>query len=391
MARTTTRVQIEQVAADNAAALAARDSDLFGRYLEDDRLLRSRDYQITRDGADFTVDGNRVDGETVRALADRQRRLSAPTQSTTEIVTPAGLKVGDSVPLARARRRTKAKPQTLEFTSPREVRPTLSGAAAMARTKASEYSTDLGTRPRVVWVGLELLSVDRRYQREITRGGQTHINRILRGFNWNRFQPILVTEGADGTYAVIDGQHRLEAAKKHPLIDELPCYVIDTPEVATQAEIFVSVNSDRRALTGLQKFWASVAAGNKEAQVLARTCEEAGVVVPRNPPPSGLKARMLLGPNVAVRLVGRFGRQAVIDAIKLLAEAWPDADAGFRICNLAAVAAIASTPYDRDRTLKALKGLEPEKLYAEALAGAGHGSTNSLAASSEKLIRKAMR
>jgi hypothetical protein len=36
------------------------------------------------------------------------------------------------------------------------------------------------------------------------------------------------------------------------------------------------VNSDRRALTGLQKFWASVAAGNREAAALAKACEGRG-------------------------------------------------------------------------------------------------------------------
>jgi hypothetical protein len=159
------------------------------------------------------------------------------------------------------------------------------GAAQAVRRRgdrqgaAAEHSTDLGTKPRVVWLDLGLLDVDRRYQREITGGGEAHINRILRGFNWNRYQPIVVTEQADGRYAVIDGQHRLEAAKKHPLIDSLPCYIIDAPDLAAQAEIFVAVNSDRRALTGLQKFWASVAAGNREAAALVKACEAAGVTI----------------------------------------------------------------------------------------------------------------
>src|SRR5204863_682415 len=144
----------------------------------------------------------------------------------------------------------------------------------------ADHPPDPGTRRRAAWPALGLLEVDRRYQREIGQSGNAHINRILRGFNWNRYQPIVVTEAGVGRYAVIDGQHRLEAARKHPLIDSLPCYVIDAPDVAVQAEIFVSVNSDRRGLTGLQKYWASVAAGNPEAVALATVCAAAGVTIP---------------------------------------------------------------------------------------------------------------
>ncbi len=364
---------------------AARQKQLYGTLGDDVRVLRARGYGVTAVGkGQFRVGNDVIDGDALKAKADRERRLMGETAGAVRqpTATATGLQIGQSVALAAKPK----KPAPSAGAAPRK----LSGAALTAKTRAAEHSTDLGARPMVVWVDLGLLSVDRRYQREITGGGEAHINRILRAFNWNRYQPIVVTALADGRYAVIDGQHRLEAAKKHPLIDSLPCYVIDAPDLAAQAEIFVAVNSDRRALTNLQKFWASVTAGNREAQALVKACTAAAVTIPRTTPQGGLSPRTLIGPNIVLRLVGRFGRPAALDAVQLLADAWPEARVAFRTSNLAAVAAIASTPYSRNRQLRALKGLDPDQLHADALAASGHGSTKSVAAAIEKLIRKAM-
>lgn len=370
---------------------AARQQALYGAHGDDARVLRSRGYVVTADGGgQFQVDGQRLDGAALREKADRERRLmggAAEVRKPTETAT--GLAVGQAVPLAPEKARPAPRAAAVSRAAEGPVR-RLSGAAAASQAKAAEHSTDLGERPRVVWLDLGLLTVDRRYQREITGGGTAHINRILRAFNWNRYQPIVVTEGADGSFAVIDGQHRLEAAKKHPLIGELPCYVIDAPDVAAQAAIFVSVNSDRRGLTSLQKFWASVAAGDREASALAEACAAAGVTIPRAPPSGGLAPMTLLGPNVVLRLVGRFGRAAALQAIALIAEAWPAAAGGFRVGNIGALAAICSTPHSRERLLRALKRLDPDKLHAESLVRGGSGSSRALALAVEKLIRQEM-
>jgi hypothetical protein len=365
---------------------AARQKALYGKHIDDVRVLRSRGFVVSVEKrGSYLVGNQRCTGEELAAKADRERRLMGEAATVrTPAVTASGLKVGQVVALTP--KAMNVHQCTLRTSPPRK----LSGAAATAKAKAAEHSTDLGTKPRVVWLDLGLLDVDRRYQREITHGGAVHINRILRAFNWNRYQPIVVTQQADGRYAVIDGQHRLEAAKKHPLIDSLPCYIIDAPDLAAQAEIFVAVNSDRRALTNLQKFWASVTAGNREAAALAKACEAAGVTIPRTTPQGGLSPRTMIGPTVAVGLIGKLGRDAVVAAITLLATAWPNARSGFRTANLRAVATIASTPYSQKRLLATLKGLDPDALFVEALALAGESSTQRLSAATEKLIRKAM-
>jgi hypothetical protein len=107
MGAVTTRAQTEQARIDNAAALAARDGELFGNYLEDVRFLRTRDFQIQRENTGFVVDGKSVDAATLRALADRERRLSGSPSTLARDPVDAGAQARRPHAARRPRRSTK--------------------------------------------------------------------------------------------------------------------------------------------------------------------------------------------------------------------------------------------------------------------------------------------
>ena len=78
------------------------------------------------------------------------------------------------------------------------------------------------------------------------KGNWAHANRIMREWNWLHYQPIVVAPAAGGEgFTVIDGQHRLEAARKHPKIARLPCYIVDAADLGAQARAFVALNARR--------------------------------------------------------------------------------------------------------------------------------------------------
>lgn len=333
--RSLTRAEQEALAATRRAEEEARYRDLYGDHMDDVRVLRQRDFVVTRDGVGFRVGNKLLSGADVAAMAARERALSNPGvngEVKAPAVTSAGLKIGDVVAIAPPSRRPSPP-------SPRR----LTGAAHTARQKAiDEHSTDLGARPKVVWLDLALLVVDQRYQREVN---VRHVNRIVRAFNWNCYQPIVVCEREDGTYAVIDGQHRLEAAKKHPLVDALPCYIIDAPDVQRQAAIFVAVNSVRRGLSSWQKFNGARAAGDPSAGVLA-------------------------------------DRQ--------INEAHGDSPGAFRAPLIAALTRLAAEPgYSRDRVGGALAATTLERLLGDMVAAA-KGSNGNFATAAESVLRRAM-
>lgn len=361
----------------------ARQKALYGDLLPDVHVLRKRGFVVTREGAGFMVGNKLLDKAGVRAMAQREGGL-AGMAFTRPGKTASGLKVGDTVALAPKKPVTATPlPITKEKVAAAKVK-------AAPKPKAPDHSTDLGAKPRVVWLDLALLTIDMRYQRDIGETGRQHVNRIVKSFNWNCYQPIIVTENADGTYPVIDGQHRLEAAKAHPLIDSLPCYIIDAPEVSKQAQIFVEVNSNRRGLTSSQRFWASYAAGEPSAVALVEICTAAGVQILRHG--AGLKdgtpPLSILGPLVTQRLVTRFGAKAVREAITLLAETHTKTFGAFRGSNIGALVRIASDKgFSRDAMRRVLTGLDLAALHVEASALAKGGGVASQTLGTEKLLR----
>lgn len=256
------------------------------------------------------------------------------------------------------------------------------------KPKAVPHSTDLGARPRVVWIALGQLVVDKTYQREIGGAGVTHVNRLLREFNWNCYQPIIVGERDDGRFAVIDGQHRLEAARKHPLIAELPCYVVDAPDVAAQASIFATVNGRRLALTSQQKFWAAHAGGDAKAVEVARLCAVAGVAILRSPPSYVIPPRSILAPFTLQKLVRQVGTEAVGSALELLAETHGETPNAFRSPTVAALCRIAADKgYPVQRTKRVLRALDLDRLYDDARRDRVTGG-GTLETAAERVLRR---
>ncbi len=129
--------------------------------------------------------------------------------------------------------------------------------------------------PTLLWVPLAELVIDERYQRELTRPGRRLIQRIADGWDWTKYQPILIAATPDGRHAVVDGQHRAHAAAVVGL-EALPAMVVPmTP--AQQAAAFTAVNSDRVRLDRSATYRAQLAAGDPvalaaEAAVAAAGC-----------------------------------------------------------------------------------------------------------------------
>src|SRR6185312_7629873 len=95
------------------------------------------------------------------------------------------------------------------------------------------------------------------------------IRNITKRFHWAKFQPITVAEIAEGDYrghyAVIDGQHRALSALGHPLVKDVPCYIVKAADVGHQADAFVGINRDRVSMQPLQLYRAQLAAGDVTA------------------------------------------------------------------------------------------------------------------------------
>lgn len=141
-------------------------------------------------------------------------------------------------------------------------------------------SGDLGNPPRLEWIAIHKLRVDPSYQRDVGRRGARNVNRIAGNFRWTRCSPLVVSDRGDGTFAIVDGQHRASAARLHGGIKAMPCLVISCVR-EEEAEAFAAINGAVTALSPLQIYHAELASGDRKARAIRAMCERAAVSVPR--------------------------------------------------------------------------------------------------------------
>lgn len=180
---------------------------------------------------------------------------------------------------------------------------------------AQEIKPDFGPRPELTWLPVKLLSVDPTYQRTLdSRRSERAICQIVEKFRWACFGTVLVCPCEDG-WRIIDGQHRVEAAKRLG-IATVPCIVVPEASVAEQASIFLSTNLTRVSVNIYALFHARIAAGEPVALATVELCKQALLTIPRYPiPASSLKPGHTLALRTlegAAKSADPIDRQAVI-------------------------------------------------------------------------------
>lgn len=178
---------------------------------------------------------------------------------------------------------------------------------------------DIGSTPRLAMVQLDLIDVDRNYQREIK---QRLVEKILHRFRWDKFGAISLVAKLDGRFNVTEGQHRWKAACLHPDIAEVPAVITAQNNIETEAQAFVAINSDRVAVTSVEKYWAGLTAGENVAIAISNVLQSAGCDVV---PEQGHYRPNLTNSITAIhRCLQRYGHASTRRALLVVRAAWPD-------------------------------------------------------------------
>ncbi|MDA8230368.1 MAG: ParB/RepB/Spo0J family partition protein [Magnetospirillum sp.] len=168
-------------------------------------------------------------------------------------------------------------------------------------TESTASTKDFGQRPELGWLPVDLLSVDDRYQRKIdSRRSQVAIEQIVQHFKWSCFGTVLVTQQDEG-WLIIDGQHRVEAARRLG-VKTVPCVVVHQASLAEQASMFVSTNQIRVQVNPYTLFHARMTAGEPLALDVQRLCDEARLSIPKYPVQ---RDRMAPGQTLALNTLER--------------------------------------------------------------------------------------
>ena len=194
---------------------------------------------------------------------------------------------------------------------------------AQTNTKRLKFETPIGRLPVLQFMQPAELQIDPQYQRSIEgRQSQSLIAKIAQGWNWDLCQPLVIARRSEEGLFVIDGQHRLEAARLRGDITQLPCVVVDYAGAAEEAASFVHLNQQRRPLTTLDLFKAALASGDEEAQAIMAALTEAGLGLTNSNNIDRWKPGQVQIIGGIQRLWRREGQEVVSKALDLLAEAY---------------------------------------------------------------------
>lgn len=213
-----------------------------------------------------------------------------------------------------------------------------------------------GKRPELKWLPVARCSVDHRYQRTLESDrSQKLIQRIADSFHWSAFQAVLATKrppvkGEGGGWLIIDGQHRVEAARRRGEM-EVPAVVVEASTMAEQAAAFVRSNTDRVQINPFALHRASVQGEDPRALAIDRLCKAAGIEIPPYPLPADkLKPGQTLALATIAKLPARFGDDIAELALKTVARAYAGKSGALRAPVIQAVAMLLQNEIQMKRT-----------------------------------------
>ena len=191
-------------------------------------------------------------------------------------------------------------------------------------TDRLKVNAPLGVLPVLQYALPSQLMIDDAYQRSIDNGpSQALIRRIAAHWDWALCLPLVVSRRPEtGEMFVIDGQHRLAAARLRRDIQQLPCVVLEMGDKADEAASFVQLNQNRRALSKLDIFKAAIASGDSEATAILAALTEAELTVAPHSNHMRWKPGMVMNIGGIERAWRRNGAARTWAALQILSRAF---------------------------------------------------------------------
>jgi hypothetical protein len=101
------------------------------------------------------------------------------------------------------------------------------------------------------------IAIDHAYQRQ---ANEMKVRCMAGEFSWVAFGAITVNRRGGKLY-VMDGQHRLEAALRRDDVQNVPCIIYNLPSTKEEASGFLSLNTNRKPVSSIDKFKAQIVSG----------------------------------------------------------------------------------------------------------------------------------
>lgn len=207
------------------------------------------------------------------------------------------------------------------------------------------------------------IQVDRQYQRPLHRD---HVTKIMREFDRLAIGTLTVSQREDGSYWVIDGQHRLAALIEMGRGDRpIPCIVYTGLSVGQEADKFFMQSRVRR-IHPIDLFKARLFAGDPVALGINRIVTSHGFVVANE----GRSGHAIQAPATLENIYTVHGSDRLNEVLGIVAYVWADQKQSVPQFMIAGInAALTRYPrIDRERLSRVLRETPSEDMERTAKA-----------------------
>jgi hypothetical protein len=146
------------------------------------------------------------------------------------------------------------------------------------KLRAKLHGKPIGRYAEIRRVPTGIIQVDHRYQRDLEA---KRVERYAREWDDNKAGVLTLSERA-GVLFCLEGQHRLAAAKAAN-VAQVNAYVIVGLSQTEEADLFVSLNQERKRLTSWALFKAETVAGRADALEIIRITNTSGFFIDQSP------------------------------------------------------------------------------------------------------------
>lgn len=210
-------------------------------------------------------------------------------------------------------------------------------------------------------INIDQLTINPSAQRQLNLA---YARKMAKGFDPNLLGVIHVCRSEDGKYNVIDGQHRVFAARLAEYGEYLACEVQEAMTDAEQADRFLSLNNTLQVQT-YDKFRMRVTRGDYDALTVHGALTEAGYSV-------GHGDYQITATTACEKIVSERGARALTEGLKVISQSFGNDKSSVQGVFLRAVCEVVGREgVDRKKLIKALSGTTPSILRQVANAERG--------------------
>jgi hypothetical protein len=163
------------------------------------------------------------------------------------------------------------------------------------------------------------LFIDPTYQRDINHG---KIKEWGKNFDDSLIGAIEVAERSNGTYAILDGQHRWHLLKSKNY-KTVPCLVHSEMTVQEEALKFKELNANINRLSELEKFWAMIGACNSKHLEIMNLISKNGLSVARRSGSKSSQCYQIAAIGKIMMIEKTYGNHILDNTLSFVTNVWP--------------------------------------------------------------------